>query len=135
VSEIEHLIRELSEVRAGLPDRRKGPTRDGNYTMAGIGLSALSAFFPGSSSFLAHQRVLEEGHSRSNRISAIPSDTYIRLMLDGGAPAAFDTLFIKADEAAGPLTPFRCLDGRVLLSLDGSAPFCSRKINCRQCST
>src|SRR3954454_2962612 len=99
--------------------------------MADIGLSAFSIFFMGSPSFLAHQRVLEEGHGRSNcetlfGMSAIPSDNYIRLMLDGAAPAAFDGLFFQAIETAGPLTPFRCLDDRVLIALDGSEYFCSR---------
>jgi hypothetical protein len=104
VSAVEQLIAELGEVCAGLPDRRKGPRRDGDYTMADIGLSAFSTFFMGSPSFLAHQRVLEEGHGRSNcetlfGMSAIPSDNYIRLMLDGAAPAAFDGLFIKGRKA------------------------------------
>ena len=140
MSAVEHLIGALSEVCAGLPDRRKGPTRDGDYTMADIGLSAFSSFFMGSPSFLAHQRALEEGHGRSNcetlfGMSAIPSDNYIRLMLDGAAPAAFDGLFFKAIEAAGPLTPFQCLDGRTLMALDGSEHHCSRKIKCQQCST
>ncbi len=45
MSAVEHLIGALSEVCAGLPDRRKGPTRDGDYTMADIGLSAFSSFF------------------------------------------------------------------------------------------
>ena len=44
-------------------------------------------------------------------------------------------MFIKAVEAAGPLAPFRCLDGRGPIALDGSEYFCSRKINCRQCLT
>ena len=39
---------------AGLPDRRKGPRRDGEYTMADIGLSAFAVFFMGSPSFLGH---------------------------------------------------------------------------------
>ena len=108
--------------------------------MADIGLSAFSIFFMGSPSFLAHQRALEEGHGRSNcetlfGMSTIPSDNYIRLMLDGAAPAAFDPLFFKAIEAAGPLTPFQCLGGRTLIALDGTEHFCSRKIKCRQCST
>jgi hypothetical protein len=58
-----------------------------------------------------------------------------RLMLDGAAPAAFEGLFFKAIEAAGPLTPFQCLNGRVLIALDGTQHFCSRKIKCRQRST
>jgi hypothetical protein len=140
VSAVEQLIEALSEVCAGLADQRKGPRQDGDYTMADIGLSAFSIFFMGSPSFLAHQRALAEGHGRSNcetlfGMAAIPSDNYIRLMLDGAAPAAFDGLFFQAIEAARPLTPFQCLDGRVLIALDGTEHFCSRKINCGQCST
>jgi hypothetical protein len=140
VSAVEQLIGELSEVCAGLPDQRKGLRHDGDYTMADIGLSAFSIFFMASPSFLAHQRALEEGLGRSNcetlfGMSAIPSDNYIRRMLDGAMPAAFDKLFFKAIEVAGPLTPFQCLDQRVLIALDGSEHFCSRKIKCPQCST
>jgi hypothetical protein len=56
-------------------------------------------------------------------------------MLDGASPAAFDHLFLRAIEAAGPLTRFHCLGERVLIVLDGSEYFCSRKISCPQCST
>lgn len=110
--------------------------------MADIGLSAFSLFFMGSGSFLAHQRVLAAGHGRSNcttlfGISAIPTDNYIRLMLDGASPAAFDGLFMKAIETvadADALAPFQCLGGRTLIALDGTEHFCSRKIHCPQCS-
>jgi hypothetical protein len=140
VSPVDELTAELKGVCAGLPDKRKGPRRDDDYTMADIGLSAFSIFFMGSPSFLAHQRALAEGYGRSNcetlfGMSAIPSDNYIRLMLDGVAPAAFDGLFFRAIEAAGPLTPFQCLGGRVLVALDGTQHFCSRRIKCRRCST
>lgn len=122
---VEQLIADLGTVCAGLPDPRKGPRRDGDYTMADIGLSGFSLFFMGSPSFLAHQRALERGQGRSNcqtlfGMSAIPSDNYIRLMLDGVSPAAFNGLFMRALEAAGPLTQFQCLGGRMLVALDGS---------------
>ena len=68
-------------------------------------------------------------------MSAIPSDNYIRPMLDGAPTAAFDGLFMQAVEGAGPLTPFQCLDGRVPIALDGIEHFCSRKLRCAQCST
>jgi hypothetical protein len=140
VSVVENLIAELGTVCAGLPDRRKGTRRAGDYSMADIGLSAFSLFFMGSPSFLEHQRALERGQGRSNcqtlfGMSAIPSDNYIRLMLDGASPAAFDGLFMRAIEEAGSLTRFQCLGGRVLIALDGSEYFCSRKIQCSQCST
>jgi hypothetical protein len=137
---VEDLIAELGTICAGLPDQRKGPRRDADYTMADIGLSAFSLFFMGSPSFLAHQRALARGHGRSNcqslfGMSAIPSDNYIRLMLDGVSPAAFDGLFTRAIEAAGPLARLQRLGGRALIALDGSEYFCSRKIKCPQCST
>lgn len=108
--------------------------------MADIGLSAFALFFMGSPSFLAHQRALEEGHCRSNcqtlfGISAIPTDSYIRLMLDGAPTVAFDPLFYQAIETEGVLAPFQRLGGRVLIALDGTEHFCSRKIHCQRCST
>jgi len=137
---IETLIGELATACAGLPDRRIGPSGDDQYSMADIGLSAFSLFFMGSPSFLAHQRALHRGQGRSNcqtlfGMAAIPSDNYIRLMLDGASPAAFDHLFLRAIDAAGPLMRFHCLGGRVLVALDGCEYFCSRKISCPQCST
>jgi hypothetical protein len=140
VNALESLIAELKDVCAGLPDRRKGPRMDGQYTMADIGLSAFSVFFMGSPSFLGHQRALAEGHGRSNcqtlfGIAAIPTDPYIRSMLDGAPTAAFDPLFFKAIATEGVLDPFRRLDGRILIALDGTEHFCSRKIHCPRCST
>jgi hypothetical protein len=57
VNALESLITELKTVCASLPDRRKGPFRDGQYTMADIGLSAFSVFFMGSPSFLGHTAI------------------------------------------------------------------------------
>jgi hypothetical protein len=140
VSIVGELIAELGSVCAGLPDQRKTPPRDSEYAMADIGLSAFSLFFMGSPSFLAHQGALARGQGRSNcqtlfGMAAIPSENYTRLMLDGASPAAFDTLFMRAIEKAGPLTRFHCVGGRVLIALDGTEYFCSRKISCPQCST
>jgi hypothetical protein len=132
VNALETLLGGLREVCAGLPDRRRAPGI-GGYPMADIGLSAFALFFMGSPSFLAHQRALEEGHGRSNcqtlfGISAIPTDSYIRLMLDGAPTVAFDPLFYQAIETEGVLAPFQRLGGRVLIALDGTEHFCSRKI-------
>jgi len=144
VTVLESLIAELKGVCAGLPDQRKGPRHDGEYTMADIGLSAFSVFFMGSPSFLGHQRALSEGHGRSNcqtlfGMTAIPTDAYIRQMLDGAPPEAFDPVFFNTVETEGVLDPFRRLggpgDGRVLIALDGTEHFCSRKIHCPRCST
>lgn len=140
MSALEDLLSDLRDVCAGLVDKRQG--QKCRYKMADIGLAAFSVFFMQSPSFLAHQRVLATGHGRSNcqtllGMSAIPSDNHIRQMLDGNQPAAFDGLFVRAVEtvaAAGGLSAFQRLDGRVLIALDGSEHFCSRKIGCPQCS-
>src|SRR3954470_7736024 len=137
---LEDCIADLGTVCAGLPDRRQAPLPVGAYTMADIGLSAFSLFFMGSPSFLAHQRILAEGQGRSNcqtlfGIAAIPSDNYIRQILDGAPTAAFDGLFIKAIETPEVLTPFQRLGGWILVALDGTEHHCSRKVHCARCST
>jgi hypothetical protein len=141
MSVLEELLSELREVCAGLEDKRQGQAC--RYTMADIGLAAFSVFFLQSPSFLGHQRALAEGHGQSNcqtllGMAAIPSDNHIRQMLDGSSPAAFDRLFIKGVEsiaAADGLSAFQRLDSRLLIALDGTEHFCSRKIGCPQCST
>src|SRR5689334_20868240 len=141
MSALETLLSELREVCAGLKHKRLGPGY--LYTMADIGLAAFSVFFMQSPSFLGHQRALAEGHGRSNcqtllGMAAIPSDNHIRPMLDGNAPSAFDELFIKGLEtvaATDGRSAFQRLDGRLLIALDGTEHFCSRKIGCPQCST
>ena len=79
------LLADLKAVCAAFPDPRKG--RGGNIAMADFGLSAFAMFFMQSASFLSFQRVLENGQGRSNcqtlfGIEKIPSDNYIRDMLD-----------------------------------------------------
>ena len=141
MSALEELLSELREVCAGLEDKRQGQAC--RYTMADIGLAAFSVFFMQSPSFLGHQRALAEGHGQSNcqtllGMAAIPSDNHIRQMLDGSSPAAFDRLFIKGLEsiaAADGLSAFQRLDGQLLIALDSTEHFCSRKIGCPQCST
>jgi hypothetical protein len=140
MSVLDELLSELRNVCAGLADKRQG--QECRYTMADIGMAGFSLFFMQCPSFLAHQRALDEGHGRSNcqtllGMTAIPSDNHIRQMLDGNAPSVFDGLFLRAVEsveAADGLSAFRRLDGRVLIALDGTEHFCSRKIGCPQCS-
>ncbi|WP_419906145.1 transposase [Hoeflea sp.] len=110
--------------------------------MADIGLSAFSIFFMQSPSFLSHQREMQAGNGCSNcqtlfGIKKLPSDNHIRSMLDEAEPqhlfGQFDNLVDHLKSHNG-LEPFRCLDGRVLIALDGTEYFCSRKLHCRNCS-
>lgn len=135
---LDSLIGDLRESCAGLPDRRRGPYRDGQYSMADIGFSAFSVFFMGSASFLAHQRKLAEGQGRSNcqtvfAMTAIPTDPHIRAMLDGAPPESFDPLFYRVLETPGVLDPFHRLGGRPIVALDGTEHSCFRKVRCPHC--
>ena len=141
---VKHLARHLGRLGAcfaRLPDPRRGRNR--RYAMRDIAMAALSVFFMQSPSFLAHQRALAERHARSNAhtlfgLARIPCDNHIRQLLDGVPPAHFDEQFhaIAGDlDAHGALAPMRRLDGRVLVALDGTEFFRSRKLHCPNCST
>jgi hypothetical protein len=143
VETIDGLIEGLRDACAGLPDRRHG--KNGQYTMADIGMAAFAVFFMQSPSFLAHQRHLAQGsgHGRSNcetlfGMTKIPSDNHIRAMLDGVRPECFYPLFVKAFDALerdGGLAQFRRLGDHVLIAFDGTEYFRSAKLHCRCCST
>ena len=138
---LERCIGLVGDRCASLPDGRSG--RNARYAMRDIGLAAFSVFLMQSPSFLSHQRLLSEGRGTSNArtlfgMDRIPCDNHIRQMPDGVPPEHFDGVFsaIIADlEGTGVLSDMRCLDGRVLVALDGSEHFRSRKLHCGQCST
>src|SRR5271165_3297065 len=135
------LLSELKAVCAAFPDPRKG--RSGNIAMADFGLSAFAMFFMQCASFLSFQRTLEKGQGRSNcqtlfGIEKIPSDNYIRDMLDGADPALLAPCFQRTERLL--LEPamrdaFGRLGGRTLIALDGTEYFCSQKIVCPHCQT
>ena len=140
VSIQDRLLDSLRRCCKALPDQRQG--RNTTYTMADFALGAFASFFMQSPSFLAHQRHLETGQGRSNcqtlfGMHKIPGDSQIRAKLDAVEPASFHPMFadIVAElEQSGGLDAMRCLDGRVLIALDGSEFHCSNKIHCPQCS-
>ena len=133
------LLAGLRAVCAGFPDPRKG--RRGNIAMADFGLSAFALFFMQSASFLAFQRALEKGQGRSNcqtlfGIEKIPSDNYIRDMLDAADPALLQPCFERMEQmlAAPPLrAAFGRLGERTLIAWDGTEYFCSQKLGCPHC--
>ena len=95
-----------------------------------------------SPSLLSHQRALSGARERSNgetlfAMSRIPTDNQIRAMLDPVTPDRLYPLFASLRErleAGGGLRPFRRLDDHLLVALDGTEYFCSRKISCSNCS-
>ena len=111
--------------------------------MADFGLSAFAMFFMQSASFLSFQRTLEKGHGHSNcrtlfGIEKIPSDNYIRNMLDAADPGLLQPCFERLEQvlAAVPArAAFGRLGDRTLIAWDGTEYFCSQKIGCPHCLT
>src|SRR5271157_5018928 len=134
------LLSGLRATCATFPDSRKG--RGGNIAIGDFGLSAFAMFFMQSESFLAYQRTLEKGHGRSNGqtlfgIGRIPSDNYIRDMLDEADPALLRPCFEGIETLlAGPaLRQAGRLGGRTLVAWDGTEYFRSQKLACPNCLT
>jgi hypothetical protein len=138
---LESLLTGFRAACTAFPDARRGT--DVDYSMADIGLSAFSLFFMQSESFLSHQRRLEQGQGTSNchtlfGMKKIPTDNYIRLMLDPVSTEAlqpcFDQVIEQLQQRDG-LKPFQRLGDRTLVALDGTEYFCSQKLSCPQCLT
>ena len=135
------LLSSLRAVCAAFPDPRKG--RGGNIGMADFGLSAFAMFFMQSASFLSFQRALEKGQGRSNcqtlfGIGKVPSDNYIRDMLDVADPALPRPCFERVENLlAEPAMrqAYGRLGGRTLIVWDGTEYFCSQKRGCPHCLT
>jgi hypothetical protein len=135
------LLSGLKAVCAMFADARKG--RGGNIAMADFGLSAFAMFFMQSASFLSFQRVLEKGQGRSNcqtlfGVEKIPSDNYIRDMLDSADPALLGPCFERVEQLLqepAMREVFGRLGGRTLVALDGTEYFRSQKITCPHCQT
>lgn len=135
------LLSGLKAVCAAFQDPRKG--RGGNISMADFGLSGFAMFFMQNASFLSFQRNLEKGQGRSNcqtlfGIEKIPSDNYIRDMLDAVDPALLAPCFTRMEQllAEPPMRQaFARLGDRTLIALDGTEYFCSQKLGCPHCLT
>jgi len=105
--------------------------------MADFALAGFAPFCMQSPSFLAHQRHPETGHGRSNcqtlfSMGKIPGDSQIRAKLDAIEPALFHPMFaglVAELDQCGGLDAMRCLDGHVLIALDGTEFHCSGKIH------
>src|SRR6201988_5199091 len=111
--------------------------------MGDFGVSAVALFFMQSASFLALHRTRESGKGSSKcqtlcGIGKIPSDNYIRDMLDAADPALLQPCFERMEQllAAPALRQaFGMLSDRILIAWDGTEYFCSQKLGCPHCLT
>ena len=122
------------------PDVRK-PSNNAKYTVVDGVLAAFAVFFMQSSSFLEHQRLLQNKKGRSNahslfQVEEIPSDPQIRNLVDPLSSAYFQEDFwflldkLKAEQH---LLKFRNEVNTYSIALDGVNFFSSEKISCPKC--
>jgi hypothetical protein len=126
-----------------LPDARD-PDRL-TYPMRDAALSALAMFFFQEPSLLAYQRRLQSRFNRSNLetlfgVSEIPSDTQLRVILDGAPYEPLRRLLGQVFERyrrsgwASEFTTSRAVGGALYpVALDGSDYFSSTAVGCEHC--
>jgi len=113
------------------------------YSMMDAGMGAFSVFFTQSPSFLDFQRTMKASQGCSNTQSLfgmanIPSDNQIRNLLDPVSPKAIFPIFsytVSALHESGYLDAYRSFNGDLLVPMDGTEYFSSKKIHCDQCNT
>lgn len=141
VIRFEELIKSLRGAMRRFPDKRRGKNR--HYELIDASCGAFSVFFTQSRSFLAHQRLLESRFGLSNAntlfgMEEIPTDNHIRHLLDNVSPEYLYPVFeecFMALERWGYLEQYRKINNNLLIALDGTWYFSSKKIHCRKCST
>ena len=135
------LVEQLSRVIEDFPDKRTG--LNCHYTIADAALGAFAVFFTQSPSFLAYQKSMQETKGQNNArslfgLQQIPTDPHIRTLLDEVPPSQVLPVFARifaALQATGGLVPFYGCFGGLLIALDGTQFFSSKKLHCPNCST
>jgi hypothetical protein len=136
----DNLLQRFHRQLEQLPDHRRG--NNTTYEIKDAALGAFAVFYTQSPSFLAYQRTMKRRKGRSNAeslfgIEQIPCDNQIRTLLDPMAPYHLFPMFsaiLGSLAESGELDPFRVLGGHLLVSLDGTRYFSSKKIHCPNCS-
>lgn len=135
-----HLLHKLCETLEQLPDHRPGENTQ--YSLKDAGLAAFSVFYTQSPSFLAYQRTMRQTKGRSNAeslfgIEKIPCDNQIRNLLDPVDTVTLDQVYVEAMqglEESGWLTQFRSFRNTLLIAMDGTWYFSSKRIYCDNCN-
>lgn len=134
------LLNNLESAGEGLVDnRRKG--FDLKYKLIDALKCALSVFFFQHPSMLDFQNKMKEKLKRSNLetmmgVREIPSNVQITTLLDEINPDSLSGVFnenLLVLDRWGGLKDYRCLDGGVLIALDGVWYHSSEQIHCGHC--
>ena len=135
----EQMVTTLHHRLNHLPDHRRG--RNTRYTIKDAALAAFAVFFTQSPSFLAYQRTMRQSKGRSNaerlfQIEQIPNDNQIRSLPDPLTPRQLYPVFVQVWATltkAGMLEKYETLNRQLLVSLDGTTYFSSKRIHRQTC--
>lgn len=116
-----------------LPEQRRCPA----FSLADTLMAGLALFALKDPSLLAFcRRALDHNLRAVFGLSAVPSDTQMRAILDEVDPDQLRPLFtdvFRQVQRAKVLEDFVFLDGCYLIALDGVEYFCSDKVHCEHC--
>lgn len=135
-----NLVNKLRERTKKFPDRRIGTNISKSLEDAALG--AFSIFYMQSPSFLAHQQLMETTKGKNNAkslfgIEEILSQNHIRNLLDVVDPQQVNPVFMEILNdlrEGGYLEEYRSYKKNLLIGLDATQYFSSKKISCKQCN-
>jgi hypothetical protein len=113
------------------------------YSLKDAVLGAFSVFFMQCESCLEHQRQMQSRQGKDNAqslfgLEQIPTMLQIRNILDKVAAQELFAVFgwvYQTLQREGHLRAYQCLEGHLLVTLDGTQYFRSQKIHCDCCSS
>jgi len=134
------LLSNLQSASNNLPDNRREGF-DLKYRLSDALKCALAVFFFQHPSMLDFQNKMKQNLKRCNLqtmmgVDEIPSSVQITTLLDEIKPDSLSSVFndnLLAVDKCDSLKDYRCLDGGVLLALDGLWYHSSEKIHCSHC--
>lgn len=134
------LLSFLGSAIDGWPEPRGG--KNTRYAMSDIAMSAFACFFCQSPSFLAFQRLMEQGRGINNAgtmfgVEKLPTDNQIRNVLDEVDPAHLQPVFRDTFaylQQREVVESFRSFANTLLVAIDGTGYFYSEKIHCQFCT-
>ena len=122
------------------PDPRKGTNK--RLSLPDLALAAFGCFFFQCPSFLAFQRLMQQGRGFNNAqtlfgVEQLPTDNQIRNILDSITPEHLQPVFHDTFEVLQQrnlVESFRCFQNTHLIALDGTGYFHSHTIKCPSCT-
>lgn len=136
------LLHWLQQLIEQLDDPRQ-PSNGTKFSLKDIVLGAFAVFFMQCPSFLEHQRQVHSRHGHDNaralfELEELPTSNQIKNVLDLIGVHLLLPIFHRIYVALlqrGHLEKYKVLGGHLLVGLDGSEYFSSKRIYCGQCST